>query len=222
MKNYELDEKCGKRLSKCMELAKINGTTLANEMNEYYKAHGLSATKSMSQQKISTITTGRVHLKKEDAELLAMILNVDVDYLLGKSDHITRLEKASDRYGLKLEREDLYCQILKLHGYKLITTVSALQEVVTDSFFINQWIAEDRNGEKTVTLHHKDKERSRIFFLYNTKNKELSPPILMDDFMKMLEDTDYHFQCNLERPFRERQEMWEYMIPVKKQYKRNL
>lgn len=221
MKNYELDKKCGKRLSECMELAKINGTTLANEMNEYYKAHGLSATKSMSQQKISTITTGRVHLKKEDAELFAMILNVDVDYLLGKSDYITRLEKASDQYGLKLEREDLYCQILKLHGYKLITIVSDLQEVVTDSFFINQWIAEDRNGVKTVTLHHKDKERSRIFFLYNTKNKKLSPPILMDDFMKMLEDTDYHFRCSLERPFRERQEMWEYMIPVKKRWKNN-
>ena len=33
----------------------------------------------MSQQKISTIITGRVHLKKEDAELFANILNVKVD-----------------------------------------------------------------------------------------------------------------------------------------------
>lgn len=169
----------------------------------------------MSQQKISTIVQGRVHLKKEDAELFAMILNVDADYLLGIEEYKTRLEKASNRYGTKLEREELYNQILELHGYKLITTVSSLKEIITDSFFINQWIAEDENGKKTISLHHKDKERSRIFFLYDTKSKKLSPPILMKDFYKMIEDTDYHFKCSLEKPFRERQEMREYAIPIK-------
>lgn len=214
MKNYELDKKCGKRLAECMKQAKLSGKTLAHKMNEYYKANGLSTTKSMSQQKISTITTGRVHLKKEDAELIAIILNVDVDYLMGKSEYRTRLEKASNRYGIKLEREDLYYQILELHGYKLITTASGLKEITTDSFFIDQWIVEDEHG-KTESLHHTDKERSRIFFLYNIKSKKLSPPIFMADFMKIIDDTDYHFQCSLERPFREYQEMWEYAIPIK-------
>lgn len=83
MKNYELDEKCGKRLAECMKCSKINGTQLAQKIEEYYATHGLSATNTMSQQKISTIITGRVHLKKEDAELFADILNVDADYLLG-------------------------------------------------------------------------------------------------------------------------------------------
>lgn len=214
MKNYELDKKCGERLAKCMKDAKINGTVLANKVNEYYKTHGLSATKSMSQQKISTIVQGRVHLKKEDAELFAMILKVDADYLIGKEEYKTRLEKSSNRYGTKLEREELYCQILKLHGYKLITEVSELKEITTDSFFINQWIDKDEKGVETVSLHLNDEKRSRVFFLYDIKNKKLSPHILMDDFYKMIEDVDYHFRCNLERPFREYQEMWEYAIPV--------
>lgn len=146
--------------------------------------------------------------------MFAMILNVDADYLLGIEEHKTRLEKATNRYGIKLERIELYHQILELHGYKLITTVSDLEEVITDSVFINYWISEDENGIKTVSLHLHDKERSRVFFLYNTKDQKLSPHILMEDFYKMIEDTDYHFKCNLERPFRERQEIQEYAIPV--------
>lgn len=86
MKDYELDEKIGKRLAECMKSAKINGSTLAQEANKYYSMHNLASTKNMSQQKISTIVNGRVHLKKEDAELFAKILNVNLDYLLLESD----------------------------------------------------------------------------------------------------------------------------------------
>lgn len=215
MKDYELDEKCGKRLAECMKQAKMSGAMLANKVNKYYEANGLLATRSMSQQKISTIVQGRVHLKKEDAELFAMILNVDADYLLGLEECKTRLEKSTNRYRIKLDRIELYHQILELHGYKLITTVSGLKEVTTDLPFINYWIAKDEKGIETVSLHLNDKDRTRIFFLYDTKSKKLSPHILMDEFYKMIEDIDYHFKCNLERPFREYQEMWEYAIPVR-------
>lgn len=215
MKDYELDEKCGKRLAECMKQAKMSGTMLADKVNKYYEANGLLATKSISQQKISTIVQGRVHLKKEDAELFAMILNVDADYLLGLEEYKTRLEKSSNRYRLKLDRIELYHQILELHGYKLITTVSDLKEVTTDLSFINYWIVKDEKGIETVSLHLNDKEHSRVFFLYDTKNKKLSPHILMDEFYKTIEDMDYHFKCSLERPFREYQEMWEYTIPVR-------
>ena len=215
MKNYELDKKCGERLDECMKQAKMSGTMLANKANKYYEVNGLSATKNMSQQKISTIVQGRVHLKKEDAELFAMILNVDADYLLGHEEYKTRFEKSSNRRRTKLEREELYYQILELHGYKLITTVSDLKEVTTDSLFINSWITKNEKGIETVSLHLNDKECSRVFFLYDTKNKKLSPHILMDDFYKIIEDIDYHFRCSLERPFREYREMWEYAIPVR-------
>lgn len=215
MKDYELDEKCGKRLAECMKQAKMSGTMLADKVNKYYEANGLLATKSISQQKISTIVQGRVHLKKEDAELFAMILNVDADYLLGLEECKTHLEKSSNRYRLKLDRIELYHQILELHGYKLITTVSDLKEVTTDLSFINYWIVKDEKGIETVSLHLNDKEHSRVFFLYDTKNKKLSPQILMDEFYKTIEDMDYHFKCSLERPFREYQEMWEYAIPVR-------
>lgn len=89
MKDYELDEKIGKRLAECMKSAKINGSTLAQEANKYYSMHNLASTKNMSQQKISTIVNGRVHLKKEDAELFAKILNVNLDYLLLESEYMT-------------------------------------------------------------------------------------------------------------------------------------
>lgn len=64
MKNYELDKKCGKRLAECIKQANMSGAILANKVNEYYEANDLLTTKSMSQQKISTIVQGRVHLKK--------------------------------------------------------------------------------------------------------------------------------------------------------------
>lgn len=214
MKNYELDKKCGKRLNECMKIAKISGTELANKINEYYEKNGLSATKTISQQKISTIITGRVHLKKEDAELFAMILDVDVNYLLGKTDDITRISKSIKRIKTRSEREQLYLQILELHGYGLITTVSELEEVAKDSYFINQWIKTGENGTKSISLHHVNYDRARIFFLYDIKNKKISPPILMTDFSKMIDDIDYHFRCSIEKPFREYQEMFEYSIPL--------
>ena len=89
MKDYELDKKIGKRLAECMKYAKINGSALAQEANKYYSMHNLASTKNMSQQKISTIVNGRVHLKKEDAELFAKILNVNLDYLLLESEYMT-------------------------------------------------------------------------------------------------------------------------------------
>ena len=70
MKDYELDEKIGKRLAECMKSAKINGSTLAQEANKYYSMHNLASTKNMSQQKISTIVNGRVHLKKKTLNYL--------------------------------------------------------------------------------------------------------------------------------------------------------
>ena len=100
MKDYELDEKCGKRLAECMKQAKMSGTMLADKVNKYYEANGLLATKSISQQKISTIVQGRVHLKKEDAELFAMILNVDADYLLGLEECKTHPRRALQNTGV--------------------------------------------------------------------------------------------------------------------------
>ena len=134
MKNYELDKKCGERLAKCMESSKLNEKQLAQRIKEYYAIHGLSATKTMSQQKISTIITGRVHLKKEDAELFANILNVDVNYLLGKTDYKTSWEKVSDKFKSRSDIEKLYYQIIELHGYELIATVSDLEKISKDTF----------------------------------------------------------------------------------------
>ena len=88
----------------------------------------------MSQQKISTIITGRVHLKKDDAELFANILNVDVNYLLGKTDYKTSWEKVSDKFKSRSDIEKLYYQIIELHGYELITTVSDLEKISKDTF----------------------------------------------------------------------------------------
>lgn len=216
MKNYELDKKCGERLAECMKIANINGSALAHKMNEYYEKNGLSATKTISQQKISTITTGRTHLKQEDAELFAMILDVDVNYLLGKTEHRTRIGESIERIKDKSDREQLYLQILELHGYELITTVPELKKVAKDPYFINQWIKKDENGKESISLYHVNYERARIFFLYDIKNRKISPtPILMTDFYKMIDDIDYHFKCSLERSFREYQEMIEYSIPLK-------
>ncbi len=214
MKNYELDKKCGERLAECMKIAKISGATLARKMNEYYEKNGLSTTQTISQQKISSITTGRVHLKQEDAALFAMILDVDVNYLLGKTEHRNRTEKSIGRIKEKYERKELYLQILELHGYELITTVPELKKVAKDSYFINQWIKKGENGQESISLHHVNYERARIFFLYDIKNKRLSPPILMTDFYKMIDDIDYLFRCSIEKPFREYQEMFEYSIPL--------
>ena len=216
MKNYELDKKCGKRLAECMKYSKINGTQLAQKVEEYYAMHGLSSTNTMSQQKISTIITGRVHLKKEDAELFADILDVDADYLLGNTDYKTSLEKVSDKFKTRSDIELLYYQIMELHGYELITSVSDLEKICKDSYFINQWIRECEDGDGVYTsLHHVNYDRARIFFLYDTRKKELSPPILMTDFQRMIEDIDYHFQCSMEKPFRDYQNLLDNRIPIK-------
>ena len=120
MKNYELDKKRGKRLEKCMKYAQMGGTDLAKEVNKYYASHGLTATKSTSQQKISTIVTGRVSLKKEDAEIFARILNVKVEYLLLESDYMTEHEhiQAVSHSNVK---EDIACYaFIEALGYKFI------------------------------------------------------------------------------------------------------
>ena len=155
-----------------------------------------------------------MHLKQEDAALFAMILDVDVNYLLGKTEHRNRTEKSIGRIKEKYERKELYLQILELHGYELITTVPELKKVAKDSYFINQWIKKGENGQESISLHHVNYERTRIFFLYDIKNKRLSPPILMTDFYKMIDNIDYLFRCSIEKPFREYQEMFEYSIPL--------
>ena len=117
-----------------------------------------------------------------------------------------------------LKREQLYLQILELHGYELITTVSELEEKVSDSFFIKQWVIKDEWG-KSTTLHHVNYDRARIIFLYDQKAKKLSPPILMSEFWEMISNIDYHFLCCLERPFRKYKDMIEYSIPLGKKPK---
>lgn len=213
-KNYELDEKCGKRLLECMEASNINGTQLAQKMNDYYNKHGLSSTMNISQQKISTIINGRVHLKKEDAELFAEILNVDVNYLLGNTDYKTPLDKVSDKFKTQLGIEKLYYQITELHGFEIIATASDLERVSKSPSFIRQWIIQDKQMTST-TLHHVNYNRARIIFLYDIKQKKLSPPILMADFEEMIKNIDYHFQCSLEKPFRDYQNLIKSAIPLK-------
>lgn len=216
LKNYDLDRKCGSRLAECMKSAKMTGTDLAKKVNEYYVQNSLSATNTMSQQKISTIVNGRVHLKQEDAVLFANILNVDVNYLLGKTDYKTSIEKNKNRIAVKSEKETLYYKLLELHGYKLISTVSQLSEITHDSYFINQWIINDKAG-KSTSLHHVTEGRPRIIFLYNTNTKELSPPILIAEFKQNLDNIDYFFNCLLERPFKKQQTFLENLIPIKGQ-----
>lgn len=120
MKNYDLDKKRGKRLADSMEYAQMNGVTLAQEVNKYYASHGLTATKTMSQQKISTIVTGRVSLKKEDAEIFARILNVKVEYLLLESDYMTEHEHIH-AVAQSNVKEELACYtFMEALGYKFI------------------------------------------------------------------------------------------------------
>ena len=120
MKNYDLDKKRGKRLADSMEYAQMNGVTLAQEVNKYYASHGLTATKTMSQQKISTIVTGRVSLKKEDAEIFARILNVKVEYLLLESDYMTEDEHIH-AVAQSNVKEELACYaLMEALGYKFI------------------------------------------------------------------------------------------------------
>ena len=118
--DYDLDKKRGKRLADSMKYAQMSGVTLAHEVNKYYASHSLTATKSMSQQKISTIVKGRVSLKKDDAELFAKILNVKVEYLLLESDYMTDCEHIQ-AVAQSNVNEDIACYtFMEALGYKFI------------------------------------------------------------------------------------------------------
>ena len=124
MKDYELDKQIGKRLAECMKYAKINGSALAQEANKYYSMHNLASTKNMSQQKISTIVNGRVHLKKEDAELFAKILNVNLDYLLLESEYMTLDDNIKDIAQTGVDELISFFSFMDKLGYKFIISKS--------------------------------------------------------------------------------------------------
>lgn len=195
----------GRRLKECIRYRNRTQKWLAE------KSH-------ISQQTISSIINGNARLTEQNALLFSKALDIRLEYLLLESDYITSEKKAFERHDLISERKNLYLQILQLHGYELITTVSELEKVSTDPYFINQWVIDDGRS-RSISLHHVNYERARIFFLYDTKIKKLSPPILMSDFMKMIDDTDYHFKCSIEMPFRKHQEMLEYSIPISGNHK---
>lgn len=178
----------------------------------------LSDNAHISQPTISDIINGKVRLTEQNALLFSRVLDISLKYLLLESDYITSEEKAADRWQSYSKREQLYLQILELHGYELITTVSELEEKVSDSFFIKQWVIKDEWG-KSTTLHHVNYDRARIIFLYDQKAKKLSPPILMSEFWEMISNIDYHFLCCLERPFRKYKDMIKYSIPLGKKPK---
>ena len=121
MKDYELDEKIGKRLAECMKSAKINGSTLAQEANKYYSMHNLASTKNMSQQKISTIVSKS---KKEDAELFAKILNVNLDYLLLESEYMTLDANIKDIAQTGVDELMSFFSFMDKLGYKFIISKS--------------------------------------------------------------------------------------------------
>ena len=205
MKRGEINPEQGNRLNKCIKYRNMTKKELAQKAN-------------YTPQQISKIVNGHSRLTNEAAIIFAKVLDIDLKYLLLESRYMTAEEKAEDRRQSYSKREQLYLQILELNGYELITTVSELEEKVSNSFFIKQWVIEDECG-KSTTLHHVNYDRERIIFLYDQKAKKLSPPILMSEFWEMISNIDYHFLCCLERPFRKYKDMIEYSIPLGKKPK---
>ena len=159
MKNYELDEKIGKRLAECMKYAKISGSALAQEANKYYSKHNLASTKNMSQQKISTIVNGRVHLKKEDAELFAKILNVNLDYLLLKSKYMTLDAHINDIAQANTDELISFFSFIDKLGYKFIISKpnSEGSEIPMYRKYKNIRIHKDYTDEQILSKAHSSK-----------------------------------------------------------------
>lgn len=185
MKQEKLNQICAERLKQSIKSSGMKNNEVATEAG-------------FTPQHISKLVNGKARLTADTARILANVLHVKEDYLLGEDDYPTHSAMYHSMISEMQKREHLYIELLEKYGYKIIGNGD------TEWKNVNIFREHIENGEKEEIIRRVTEAPYIKYVLLQSPNGSVKR-MDIDRFKTLINDIEDYVKFQIERCFEQPQ-----------------